>query len=413
MFGHCVGAMVMYEVIRELGDKHGIEPLHVFPSGALPPRYYLLPPVPMRPDEDEFVDILRRIGFAADSILGDAESARDLLPAVSADFELAMRYECVSPRPLRMPITSFCGREDQLGPPERTAAWKEMTTARFEQVVFPGEHYFINPERGAMVRIINEELLHHVAVQEQRRAPSKWIRTNAPPREPAMRLFCFPGAWESPIIFSAWPSLLGEGVEVNVIERPGYGDPVNEMPLRRVDDIVGFLASAIEPFLDRPFAFLGHNIGSIIMFELSRSLRRSGKPMPAHLIVAATDAPHLYWSGPIHIISTEKLLEGLDAVDVTIDADLPERLLHADSALLASYMYAFEPPLDIPITAVIGKDDHFVPRGALRGWRGATSGPFTLHEIDADHNLIRRSPDALVSIVKEACQGCVTGAAKG
>jgi surfactin synthase thioesterase subunit len=140
------------------------------------------------------------------------------------------------------------------------------------------------------------------------------------------------------------------------------------------------------------------------MFELTRARRRAGKPMPAQFIVAATDAPHLYWSGPIHIVSTEKLLEGLDMVDVTIDPELPEGLLRADAALLASYMYTPEPPLDVPITAIIGRDDHFVPRGALRGWRNATTGAFTLHEIAADHNLIRKSTDVLAGIVKGTCQ---------
>lgn len=404
MFGHCVGAMVMYEVIRVLSTKHGIEPVHAFASGALPPRYYLIPAFDTAPNTEKFVQTLRKIGFAEDSVLADEESARELLPTVSADFDLAIRYECASPTPLRMPITTLCGREDQFGPPERTVLWREMTTTRFEQVVFPGEHYFLTPERNAVVRIVNEELLNYVAVFEQRRAPSKWLRTNSSRPKSAMRLFCFPGAWESPAVFDEWSTLLGKDVDVCVIERPGYEDSRSKIPFRRIDDMMQFLVPAIEPYLDRPFVFLGHNIGSIMMFEVTRSLRRLGKPMPAHIMVVATDAPHLYWSGPIHIISKEKLLDGIRIMEVKIDDDLPESVLMADASTLATYMYTSEAPLDMPITAIIGKNDRFVPHGALRGWKGATTGSFDLHIIDADHNIIVETNKEVIERVQEVCR---------
>lgn len=408
MFGHCVGAMVMYEVIRELGSKHQLQPVHIFPSGAMPPPQYLLPPVLTSPSTEEFVGILRLLGFADESLLGDEESVRDLLPAVSADFDLAIRYECSSSLRLDMPVTLFCGREDQLGPPDRTAGWKQLTTSRFEQVVFPGEHYFITPERSALLRIINEELLHHIAVREQQHSVTKWVQVPVPRKNPAMRLFCFPGAWELPAVFDAWSSLMGEDVEVCIIERPGYGQRTHELPLRRVDDLVSFIAPALEPYLDRPFAFLGHNVGSIMMFEVARSLRRAGQPLPFHLFVAATDAPHLYWSGPIHIATTERILDGLKLVHVTIDPRITEPLLRADSTVLVSYTFASEAPLAVPITAVIGENDHFVPRGAIRGWKEATSAPFTLHTIAADHNLIVEATDVLTALIKDACQPLLT-----
>lgn len=402
-FGHCIGAMVMYEVVRALEKGHQLVPEHVFASGALPPRYYLLPPVATRAEGIDFVNVLRRIGFADDLILGDEESARELLPAVQSDFELAICYECASPSPLRSPITSFCGREDQLGPPERTAAWKDMSTSRFEQVVFPGEHYFIIPERRALLHLISQELIHHVALNAQRCVPSPWIRKLVPRGKPSLRLFCFHGAWESPQVFAGLSSQLSDSIEVCVIERPGYGDSAADMPLHRIDDMVRFLAPALAAYQDVPFAFLGHNIGSILMFELTRGLRLAGMQAPVHLFVAATDAPHLYWSGPIHIVSTEKLLEGIETVGLSVEPNLPESLLRADSALLASYTYTPEPPLTVPITAVIGKEDHFVPRGALRGWKEATTGPFSLHEIDADHNLLRTCTAFLATLVEDSC----------
>src|SRR4030095_9327104 len=61
MFGHCIGAIVMFEVIRELRARHGLRPVHLFASGAPAPRYYLLPPVPG--SRDRFTALLRFLGF--------------------------------------------------------------------------------------------------------------------------------------------------------------------------------------------------------------------------------------------------------------------------------------------------------------------------------------------------------------
>lgn len=403
MFGHCIGAMVMYETIRKLAEQHGHKPVHIFPSGAMPPPQYLLPPVLTSSASDEFLEILRLLGFADESILGDDESVRDLLPAVSADFNMAIRYACGSHMQLDMPVTLFCGREDQLGPPDRTAAWRAMTTSRFEQIVFPGEHYFINPERAAMLRILNEELLHHVAVFAQKRTNGRWLKTLVPRHESALRLFCFPGAWELPSVFDSWSERLGDSIEVCVIERPGYGARTAEPPLRRVDDLVDFITAALEPQLDRPFAFLGHNIGSILMFEVTRRLRRTGRPLPRHLFVAATDAPHLYWSGPVHLISTSRLLESLKLVRVTVDPALPEHMLRADSTLLVSYSYTPEEPINVPITAFLGQHDRFVPPEALRGWKDATTAPCEIHLLQADHNILLQSVATLTDQIRAVC----------
>ncbi len=403
VFGHCVGAMVMYEVVRVLRAKHGLEPVHIFPSGALPPKNYLIPAVDTSLDSDKFVQTLRQIGFAEDSVLGDEESARELLPTVSADFDLAIRYVCDTPTTVNAPITTICGREDQLGPPERTVKWNEITTARFDQVVLPGEHYFLVPERSAVLRTVNEELDNYVAVFEQRRDRSRWLQKNAPRNKAAMRLFCFPGLWEDPAVFGEWPAWMGEEVDVCIIERTGYGESRVRTPLRRIDDMMEFLVPAIEAHLDRPFVFVGHNIGSILMFEVTRSLRRRGKPLPAHLVVCATNAPHLYWSGPTHIVTKEKLIEGIQISEVMFDEDVPDDVIMAEASMMATYMYTQEPLLDMPITAIIGKQDRFVPHGALRGWKGATTGPFDLHIIEADHNLIVKKNAEVIERAREVC----------
>ena len=51
--------------------------------------------------------------------------------------------------------------------------------------------------------------------------------------------------------------------------------------LRAHGAAVDALADAIDPYLDRPFAFFGHSMGAVVAFELARELRRRGAPLAA------------------------------------------------------------------------------------------------------------------------------------
>src|SRR5690606_40404301 len=47
------------------------------------------------------------------------------------------------------------------------------------------------------------------------------------------------------------------------------------------------------PMLDRPFAFFGHCMGSIIMFEVAQLLQSEHNKVPVHLFAGGSMAPHL------------------------------------------------------------------------------------------------------------------------
>ena len=125
MFGHCLGAIVMLEVLRELAAKHGLRAEQVFASGAPSPEWYLVTTMAGR-SEEGFVDLLRYLGFASPSVLDDADAMRHLLPAVRSDFEVAARYVHVPSGKLDAPITIFAGRDDPFAPPNAMEGWRDQ-----------------------------------------------------------------------------------------------------------------------------------------------------------------------------------------------------------------------------------------------------------------------------------------------
>jgi surfactin synthase thioesterase subunit len=406
MYGHCLGAIVMFEVMREL-DKRGIAPVHVFAAAAPAPPKYAVPNVDKR-SPAQFADLLGFIGFTRTGVLDDPDAERYLVPAVRADFEVAARYRHVPGARFDAPLTTLAGREDTFAPPHVVEEWANETTAWSSKVVFPGEHYFVIPERAAVLSVIRAELMLRLAAIEHReKAPAAivgpWLRVPAPKATPRARLFCFPGVGEGSAPYDRWPSLLGDDVEVCIVDPPGRGARVSELPLGRVDEVVDHVLPAIRARLDLPYAFFGIDVGAILGFEAARRLRREGLPPPAHLFVLAAMAPQDYFWAPMHHLPRERLFHGLSALGFSVDqGEATEPALRAECAMMASYAFAPEPALEVPITTFWGEQDFISPAMSVRRWREQTSAAFAFQVWPGRHSLADEGIPAVIGVVREA-----------
>lgn len=240
----------------------------------------------------------------------------------------------------------------------------------------------------------------------------RWIVLPAPRRAARLRLFCFPYAGGGPALFHKWAARLPEHVELCAVQLAGRGARLSEPPLRHMDAVADALAQAIRPWLDRPFAFFGHCIGALQMFELAHRLRASGGPLPSRLFVSGARAPSTYTPEqlhhdvlqfspnpevPGHRLPEAQLLELMRSLNFGTSTALYEdaelrRLLapmvQADLEVNNTYHYAPRPLLDCPITAVGGRTDPFVTASHLMGWKGHTRGAYALHMRPGDHYFI-------------------------
>ncbi|UCC54021.1 MAG: thioesterase, partial [Anaerolineaceae bacterium] len=157
----------------------------------------------------------------------------------------------------------------------------------------------------------------------------------------------------------------------------------------------------------RPFAFFGHSLGARVGFEVARSLRRQGKPLPAQLFVSACPAPQLPSGRPIHMLPKAAFLAELQRrngipQEVLAHPELLELLLpmlRADFMVIETAVYRSEPPLNFPITAFGGIEDPIVSRGALEAWEEQTSGPFNMVFFAGDHFFLRTAEDQLLQTI--------------
>lgn len=146
-FGHSMGALVAYELVRALRRKGLRLPDHLFVSGRGAPHTLPSARVPYDLPEPEFVEALVRLNKGLEVVAGDRALLDLLLPTIRADFELCQTYAYDPEPPLPCPITAFGGRDDEDVPLEQVRAWRVHTTAGFTVREFPGDHFFVNSAR--------------------------------------------------------------------------------------------------------------------------------------------------------------------------------------------------------------------------------------------------------------------------
>lgn len=243
----------------------------------------------------------------------------------------------------------------------------------------------------------------------ERASASRWLTVVGKRPDAPVQLVCLPHAGGTAATFRSWPDRLADAAEVIAARLPGRGPRRNEPP---VDDLAALsrkTAAAVTRLVDRPFALYGHSMGALLAFEVARELRRAGRgPAPELLVACAYPAPRLpRRAKPISGLSAPRFASELRRLGGIPPEVLGHRdlmllsvpALRADFAACESYRYMPEEPLTCPVVVVGGTRDRLVERRELLAWKDETSGPTSIHMLDAGHFLPSSHEDELVTIL--------------
>lgn len=245
---------------------------------------------------------------------------------------------------------------------------------------------------------------------------NSWITCPKANPQADLRLFCFPYAGGSSLIFRTWASSLPENIEVCPVEPPGRGRQMKSSPFTQMEPLVRAIAPFILPYLDKPFAFFGHSMGGLLSFELACYLRQEYGKQPSHLFVSATRAPQIpSRKTPIHPLLETEFMQELRRLNGTPASVLENvelmqlliPLLRADFAVLETYTHTQQPPLECPITAFGGLEDQEVNIQDLEGWRSQTQNSFQLEMFSGDHFFIHSAQSLLLENLSEYLKNTV------
>ncbi|MGV2831547.1 thioesterase II family protein [Myxosarcina sp. GI1(2024)] len=237
-----------------------------------------------------------------------------------------------------------------------------------------------------------------------------WINYVKPNPSASLRLFCFPYAGGNSYIYRPWLDRLPKTIEICPIELPGRGFQLKSTPLRQIEPLVKAIATAILPYLDKPFAFFGHSMGGLVSFELAHFIRREYNLEPVHLFISGRRAPQTKdEKPPIHSLPQAEFIQELRQLKGTPEAVLNNNelmellvpILRADFAVLENYHYTPEALLNCPISVFGGLQDREVQLEQLEAWREQTVGSFSLKMLTGDHFFIHSSQSLLPELIKQ------------
>ncbi|KAG8515978.1 S-acyl fatty acid synthase thioesterase, medium chain, partial [Galemys pyrenaicus] len=210
------------------------------------------------------------------------------------------------------------------------------------------------------------------------------------------RLVCFPWAGGGSIYFASWGQDFPNLVEVNSIRLAGREtrsqEPFPKDMLQTVDEIICALLPILQ---DKPFAFFGHSLGSLLAFLTASQLKAKYNLEPVHLFVSSTTPLLLKKYGKI--IEERKLSEEEICQHIQDLGGTPQNIVE-DKELLRQHIpqikgdiqmvynsnfdYLTKAILSCDITCFAGTEDIV---DNVTDWKDLTSGSFRSHVLPGNH----------------------------
>lgn len=163
-FGHSLGALVAFEVARELRRRGLPSPHHLFASAARAPHLRRTGEMLHLLDDVALVERLRALRGTPEAVLRSEALMEALLPAVRADFAAYETYTYCPEPPLETSITAFGGWSDEQVGRAALEEWYRHTTGRFDVRMFAGDHFFVHAH-AAVAAAVAEELNREAVVR--------------------------------------------------------------------------------------------------------------------------------------------------------------------------------------------------------------------------------------------------------
>lgn len=161
LFGHSMGALVAFEVARELRRRGAPLPAKIYASATRPPSN------PQRDEPGEDISALTNdelrarlieFGGTPQEVLDSAEFMEVMLPIVRADLAACENYRYRPEAPLPCPITALGGADDDTFDQAELLDWRAVTSTSFELVTMPGGHFYPRTHTAALLKWLGEDI---------------------------------------------------------------------------------------------------------------------------------------------------------------------------------------------------------------------------------------------------------------
>jgi surfactin synthase thioesterase subunit len=159
VFGHSMGALIGYELVREL-ERAGLPPVWLGVSAMPAPRLAsahfserrdLWPP-------ERLISFIRKLGGTPEEMLTDPGIADWMVGILRGDLHLVDTYEYADGPPVTVPMSVFMGAEDELSMPEMIDDWQSYCTRPVRFHSLPGGHFYLFEQAESLARYMAEDI---------------------------------------------------------------------------------------------------------------------------------------------------------------------------------------------------------------------------------------------------------------
>ncbi|HEV2634115.1 MAG TPA: alpha/beta fold hydrolase [Actinocrinis sp.] len=157
-FGHSMGAILAFEVSRRLAEHDGFSPSVLFASGRRAPSSTRDENV-HELDDAGVVREMQQLSGTDARLLADEEVLRMIMPAIRTDYKAIETYRCAPGVTVDAPVLVLTGDEDPKTTLAEARAWQGHTTGAFDLKVYPGGHFFLVQQAGAVIDTVRDRLL--------------------------------------------------------------------------------------------------------------------------------------------------------------------------------------------------------------------------------------------------------------
>lgn len=224
----------------------------------------------------------------------------------------------------------------------------------------------------------------------------------------SIQLICFSHAGGSAALYRPWVKLLAPGIQLVVCQLPGRANRLFETPYEAMSALVTDLLEAMQPLLNKPFAFFGHSMGTKVAYELALALQQQCNAKPVHFFAAASAAPfHPRKRPDIHALDNSEFIAAIKKLGGTPSAVLDNAelmelclpTLRADFKLVETYLNSSRAKVDCDLSLLGGVMDHTVTPSELADWNKVFSRAEKPQWFPGDHFFINQQASAIIKTI--------------
>lgn len=223
-----------------------------------------------------------------------------------------------------------------------------------------------------------------------------------------IKLFCLPYAGGTSMYYMKWKQYLCSNIEVYPLEMAGrgkrFGSNLFENMYDVVKDLFSILAKELDKLDDFEYAFFGHSMGTVIIYELMKKIKQYNYKEPIHIFMSGRVPPSFQEKKIIHNLSYDEFkreISNLGGVPDDIinnndvfDIFLP--ILRADYKIIETYKFSKSPKWNFDISVLNGRNDPEVEDYYISKWDMYTNKKCNFYLFDGGHFFINENTAEVV-----------------